>query len=119
MNGSPFKLATLAKPDGNAFVAIVLGDDAIDLAAAQAAYRASSRKGDLSAADSMLGLLENWDANFAVLQEIVAFLEKEGCGRAPPSSRACMRCRRCAGPARCSMRRRTFRNMSTRCSAPA
>jgi 2,4-didehydro-3-deoxy-L-rhamnonate hydrolase len=78
MNGSPFKLATLAKSDGKAFVAIVLGDDAIDVAAAQAAYRASSRKGDLSAADSMLGLLENWDANFAVLQEIVAFLEKEG-----------------------------------------
>jgi 2-keto-4-pentenoate hydratase/2-oxohepta-3-ene-1,7-dioic acid hydratase in catechol pathway len=77
MNGTAFKLATLAKPDGNAFVAIVLGDVAIDLKAAHAAYRASSRKGELSAGDSLLGLLENWDANFAVLQEIVAFLEKE------------------------------------------
>jgi 2,4-diketo-3-deoxy-L-fuconate hydrolase len=78
MNGSPFKLATLAKPDGNAFVAIVLGDDAIDLAAAQAAYTKASRKGAVSSADSMLALLENWDANFAVLQEVVAFIEKEG-----------------------------------------
>jgi hypothetical protein len=31
MNGSPFKLATLAKSGGGPFVAIVLGDDAIDL----------------------------------------------------------------------------------------
>jgi hypothetical protein len=31
MNGTPFKLATLAKPGGSAFVAIVLGDDAVDL----------------------------------------------------------------------------------------
>ncbi len=36
------------------------------------------QNGDLSSTDSMLGLLEDWDANFAVLQEIVAFLEKEG-----------------------------------------
>ena len=78
MNGTAFKLATLAKPDGNAFVAIVLGEDAIDLKAAQAAYRAGSRKGELGSSDSLLGLLENWDANFAVLQEIVAHLEKEG-----------------------------------------
>jgi 2,4-didehydro-3-deoxy-L-rhamnonate hydrolase len=78
MNGTAFKLATLAKPDGNAFVAIALGDEAIDLKAAHAAFRAAGRKGELSATDSMLGLLEQWDKNFAVLQEIVAFLEKEG-----------------------------------------
>ena len=78
MNGTAFKLATLAKAGGDAFVAVVLGDDAIDLKSAQAAYRAAGRKGELSAADSMLGLLEDWDKNFAVLQEIVAFLEKEG-----------------------------------------
>ncbi len=83
MNGTAFKLATLAKPDGNAFVAIVLGDDAIDLNAAHAAYRAAGRKGELSPSDSMLGLLHNWDANFAVLQEIVALLEKEG---SPPGT---------------------------------
>ena len=33
MNGTAFKLATLAKSGGNAFVAVVLGDDAIDLKA--------------------------------------------------------------------------------------
>ncbi len=74
MNGMLFKLATLRKLNGSAFVAIVLGDDAIDLKAAQAAYG----KGRLSTTDSMIGLLENWDANFAVLQEIVAFIEKDG-----------------------------------------
>jgi 2-keto-4-pentenoate hydratase/2-oxohepta-3-ene-1,7-dioic acid hydratase in catechol pathway len=78
MNGSPFKLATLAKPGASPFVAIVLGDDAIDLSAAHAAFRAAARKGTLSATDSIFGLLENWDANFPVLQEIVAFVEKEG-----------------------------------------
>ena len=78
MNGSPFKLATLAKPGGSPFVAIVLGDDAIDLAAAHAAYCASGRAGVLSAPGSILGLLENWDANFSVLQEIVSYLGKEG-----------------------------------------
>ncbi|HZC55556.1 MAG TPA: fumarylacetoacetate hydrolase family protein [Xanthobacteraceae bacterium] len=78
MNGAAFKLATLAKPDGNAFVAIVLGDDAIDLQEVYTAYRASAHKEKLSSSDSLLGLLDNWDANFAVLQEIVAFLEKEG-----------------------------------------
>jgi 2-keto-4-pentenoate hydratase/2-oxohepta-3-ene-1,7-dioic acid hydratase in catechol pathway len=78
MNGTAFKLATLAKPDGNAFVAIVLGDNAIDLKAAHAAFRTAGRKSELSASATMLGLLEQWDKNFAVLQEVVTFLEKEG-----------------------------------------
>ncbi|HEX4411821.1 MAG TPA: fumarylacetoacetate hydrolase family protein [Xanthobacteraceae bacterium] len=74
MNGTAFKLATLCRADRNAFVAIVLGEDAIDLKAAQAAYG----KGRLSATEDMIRLLENWDANFAVLQEMVAALEKNG-----------------------------------------
>ena len=78
MNGTAFKLGTFARPGGGAFAAIVLGDDAIDLAAAYAAYHSPARKGALTATDSMRSLLENWDANFAVLQEIVAFLEKDG-----------------------------------------
>ncbi len=88
MNGSVFKLATLAKPGGKAFVAIVFGDEAIDLNAAHAAYLAAGGKGALSASKSMLGLLEDWDANFAVLQEIVFFLEKESLrpGAAPLGS---------------------------------
>jgi 2,4-didehydro-3-deoxy-L-rhamnonate hydrolase len=74
LNGTPFKLATLRKPNGTAFVALVLGDDAVDLKTAHAAYA----KGRLSASETMVGLLEDWDANFAVLQEIVAFIEKNG-----------------------------------------
>jgi 2,4-diketo-3-deoxy-L-fuconate hydrolase len=78
MNGSAFKLGTFAKPNGGPFAAIVLGESVIDLSKAHAAYGASRRGSALSATDSILGLLESWDANFAVLQEIVAFLEKEG-----------------------------------------
>jgi hypothetical protein len=77
MNGSAFKLGTFAKPGGVPFAAIVLGDDAVDLSQAHAAYRASKR-GALSTTDSVQGLLDSWDANFSVLQEIVEFLEKEG-----------------------------------------
>jgi 2,4-diketo-3-deoxy-L-fuconate hydrolase len=78
MNGNAFKLGTFAKPNGAPFAAIVLGDSVIDLSKAHAAYGASRRASALSTTDSILGLLENWEANFAVLQEIVAFLEKEG-----------------------------------------
>lgn len=78
MNGTAFKLGMFAKADGAQFAAIVLGDDAIDLREAHDAFRAAGRKGSLGATGSIDALLENWDANFAVLQEIVAFLEKEG-----------------------------------------
>ena len=47
MNGTPFKLATLAKSGGRPFPAIVLGDDAMELASAQVA----ARKGTLSTTD--------------------------------------------------------------------
>ena len=78
MNGKPFKLATFAISGGRSFAALVLGDDAIALTAAYSAYRATARVGTLSSTDSIFGLLENWDANFAVLQEIVAAIENEG-----------------------------------------
>src|SRR5262245_40396939 len=77
-----------AKPDGKGFTAIVLGDDAIDLAQVHDAYRASGRK-LLARTDSIDGLLEDWDANFAVLQEIVAFIEKDG--RRPGAKLASLR----------------------------
>ena len=70
MNGTPFKLGTFAKQGGAAFAAIVLDDDVVDLK--------SARGGKLTSTDSIDGLLDNWDANFAALQEIVAALEKEG-----------------------------------------
>jgi 2,4-didehydro-3-deoxy-L-rhamnonate hydrolase len=69
MNGTAFKLGTFAKSDGKSFAAIVLGDDIIALS--------SARAGALGAM-SIDDLLEDWDANFARLQEVVARLEKEG-----------------------------------------
>src|SRR5437764_8525269 len=89
MNGTPFKLATFAKPNAGTnakpFAAIVLGEQAVDLSAAHAAYRAARGGQALSATDSIFGLLESWDANLPILQEIIAFLEKEGlpAGTAP------------------------------------
>ena len=73
MNGIPFKLGTFAKSGGGSFAAIVLGDDVIDLSAVT-----TPRKSALTSVTSVQGVLENWDANFAALQEIVGFLEKEG-----------------------------------------
>ena len=75
MNGTAFKLGTFANASGAPFAAIVLGDNVLDLAQAQTV--AKGRGKALSTA-SIDGLLENWDANFAALQEIVAVLEKEG-----------------------------------------
>ena len=70
MNGTAFKLGTFAKPGGTPFAAIVLGDNAIELA--QAASRTRGRA--LERHRPSTDLLDNWDANFAALQEIVAFL---------------------------------------------
>jgi 2,4-didehydro-3-deoxy-L-rhamnonate hydrolase len=72
MNGRAFKLGSFAKSGGKPFVAIVLDDTAIELAGA--AEAANKTLGD---ATSIQGLLEDWDRNFAALQEIVAFLDKE------------------------------------------
>ena len=71
MNGTPFKLGMFTKPGVRPFAAIVLGDDVINL-------KAAPNAASLSGADSIDGLLEDWDANFAVLQKICETLEKEG-----------------------------------------
>ncbi|HVA12499.1 MAG TPA: fumarylacetoacetate hydrolase family protein [Stellaceae bacterium] len=80
MNGTAFKLATYAGNPGGRFAAIVLGDTALDIATVYPAYRQSPRgkAGPLTATASLLGLLEGWDHNFPVLQEMVAFIEEEG-----------------------------------------
>lgn len=80
MNGTPFKLATFAATGGGNFPAIVLGDDAIGIGAAYRAYCNSPQRkaGALGATDGIWELLQDWDANFAVLQEMVAFIGKEG-----------------------------------------
>ena len=73
MNGRAFKLGTFAKPDGKPFAAIVINDTALPLADAAKAAGKSALAGTASLQD----LLGDWDRNFATLQEIVAFLEKE------------------------------------------
>jgi 2-keto-4-pentenoate hydratase/2-oxohepta-3-ene-1,7-dioic acid hydratase in catechol pathway len=73
MNGSPFTLGSFAKSGGGAFAAVVLGEDVIPLTAA-----AVARKSALAGAATIQNLLDDWDANFAALQEFVAFLGKEG-----------------------------------------
>jgi 2-keto-4-pentenoate hydratase/2-oxohepta-3-ene-1,7-dioic acid hydratase in catechol pathway len=73
MNGRAFKLGTFAKPDGKPFAAIVINDTAIPLAeAAKAAGKSALANGA-----SLQDLLGDWDRNFATLQEIAAFLDKE------------------------------------------
>jgi 2,4-diketo-3-deoxy-L-fuconate hydrolase len=72
MNGRAFNLGTFSKSGGKPFAAIVLDDNAVDLAQAAAA---ANRK--LTGA-TIQDLLGDWDRNFAALQEIAAFLDKEG-----------------------------------------
>jgi 2,4-didehydro-3-deoxy-L-rhamnonate hydrolase len=71
MNGTPFKLGTFARTGGS-FAAVVLDNDVIDVAAA------AGRSSVLTGAATVQDLLQNWDANFAALQDIVAALEKAG-----------------------------------------
>jgi 2-keto-4-pentenoate hydratase/2-oxohepta-3-ene-1,7-dioic acid hydratase in catechol pathway len=80
MAGTQFKLGTFAGAGGARFAAIVLGDDAINIEACYRAFRDApqGRGHALSATHSIFALLEDWDANFPVLQEMVAFIEKEG-----------------------------------------
>ena len=80
MNGSPFSLATFSGGPAGPFAAIVLGDIAFSVAGVYPAYRDSARgkAGPLTATGSIQDMLEGWDHNFPVLQEIVAFIEAEG-----------------------------------------
>jgi 2,4-didehydro-3-deoxy-L-rhamnonate hydrolase len=75
MNGTAFKLGTFSRQGGKPFVAIVLGDDVVELAAASAV---STHTGALTSPGSIDGLLQDWDANFSRLQNLVADLEKKG-----------------------------------------
>jgi 2,4-didehydro-3-deoxy-L-rhamnonate hydrolase len=88
MNGRAFKLGTFAKPDGKPFTAIVLDDTAVDLAQAAAAGGKKLKTESGAPNPSIQDLLDSWDANFATLQEIVSFLDKDGAkpGAAPVKS---------------------------------
>jgi len=88
MNGRAFKLGTFANPDGKPFAAIVVDDTAIDLAQAAAASSKKFKTESRAKNPSIQDLLDSWDTNFATLQEIVAFLYKDGAkpGSAPLKS---------------------------------
>src|SRR5919112_638905 len=90
MDGRAFKLGTFAKPDSKPFATIVVDDTAVHLAQAHEAYRGARRSvlntGDTSHALTIQALLDDWDRNFAALQEIVAFLDKEGVTKRPDVS---------------------------------
>ena len=80
MDGTPFSLATFSGGPAGPFAAIVLGDRAYSIAGVYPAYRDSprGRAGPLTATGGVQEMLEGWDHNFPVLQEIVAFIEGEG-----------------------------------------
>jgi 2-keto-4-pentenoate hydratase/2-oxohepta-3-ene-1,7-dioic acid hydratase in catechol pathway len=75
-----FKLATVCRDGGKPFATMVLGEQAFDLARLHETFQASpqSRRRSLSATESLQALLDAWDPNFAVLQEMAAFVAKEG-----------------------------------------
>jgi len=81
MDGRAFKLGTFSNKDGKAFPAIVLDDAAVDLA--QAASASGRKLGNTASLQDLLG---DWDRNFATLQEIVSFLDKEKPAAAPVAS---------------------------------
>ncbi|MDE0172999.1 MAG: fumarylacetoacetate hydrolase family protein [Defluviicoccus sp.] len=80
MNGTGFSLATYWGGPAGSFAAIVLGERAFSVAGVYPAYRDSARgaAGPLTATGDIQDMLEGWDHNFPVLQEIVAFIEDEG-----------------------------------------
>src|SRR3569833_4161015 len=90
MDGRAFKLGTFASPDVMPFAAFVVDDTAVHLAQAHEAFRGARRSalstGEMGHSLTIQDLLEDWDCNFAALQEIVAFLEKEGITKRPDVS---------------------------------
>ena len=80
MNGTRFSLATFSGGPAGSFAAIVLGERAFSIAGVYRSYRDSPRgkAGPLTATGDIQDMLEGWDHNFPVLQEIVAFIEEEG-----------------------------------------
>lgn len=74
MQGSAaFRLATVSTGGGRSFACLAVADRAIALSAAQAFLKRKNLA--LTAADSMLDVLEDWPANFPVLQRIADALQ--------------------------------------------
>jgi 2-keto-4-pentenoate hydratase/2-oxohepta-3-ene-1,7-dioic acid hydratase in catechol pathway len=74
-----FKLGTF-EAAARRFAGFVTGDRTVDLGAAHSAFAESSygRQGRLTDATSVLGLLQDWDRNFAALQRFAEFVGSEG-----------------------------------------
>jgi 2,4-diketo-3-deoxy-L-fuconate hydrolase len=87
MRDHAFKLGTFASPDRR-FAGMVMDDRVIDLAAVHPHFAKSSgaRSGVLSDPGSLLGMLQDWDRNFPVLQAIAAFITAEGADDDPVKS---------------------------------
>ena len=77
MGDPTFKLGTFALA-GRRFAGLVMGDDVVDLAAIHEVFLKSGAARNLSDVTSVLGLLRDWDRNFAVLQSIAALVAAEG-----------------------------------------
>ncbi|HUB94854.1 MAG TPA: fumarylacetoacetate hydrolase family protein [Stellaceae bacterium] len=73
-----FKLATVSSAGSPPFVALVMDDRALSLDRALQLWGAGSPRRRQLRAPSMLDLLGDWEANFTVLQEFVAFAAGEG-----------------------------------------
>jgi 2,4-didehydro-3-deoxy-L-rhamnonate hydrolase len=72
-----FKLATVSSAGSPPFVALVMGAEALALDSALQLWGSGSEKRRKLRVSSMLDLLADWDANFAVLQEFAAFAATE------------------------------------------
>ena len=77
MSGA-FKLATVSRAASPPFVALVLGDRAVALDVALQRFGDAGRPRRRLRVASMLDLLADWEANFDVLRELVAFIGTEG-----------------------------------------
>jgi 2-keto-4-pentenoate hydratase/2-oxohepta-3-ene-1,7-dioic acid hydratase in catechol pathway len=72
-----FRLGTFARRGEKPFVGLLLdGDRTVDLRAVHAA-----RAGALTATASLLDILDDWERNFAALQDYAAFVAREGVER--------------------------------------
>ena len=74
MNGTPFKLGTFAKRAAGLLPPSCL-------ATTMSSISRPHRRRSIERTDSIDGLLENWDANFAALQEICVAVSKRKVGR--------------------------------------
>ncbi len=74
-----FALATVSSAGSPPFVVMVLGERALSLNTIYSRYRhaRTGKAKPLTNSESLMGLLQDWDANFEALSDIAAFAERE------------------------------------------